>query len=397
MGMADGNSHFAYTMFIFSLVLLMTMPMMVSVFVPSAMAEEEEDLLEDYYAFTGASKTYTKEAVWVLTGIYTPFEADGYGMTEDGWLYGERILGYTPTQYQSSPNKFQVKYEDGYYRYTDLGTGGSADYNADKGQGHKAGSLYTSVTFDTAHQSDIFFTEYGKYTRDGTRYVPGSNEPFYFNYTGWRYAFQPTGNVSINDAQGNEIKIVNTTTSLSLIWYKYFTQTGISGQLILTGSDGGTAYVTGDMIVKAFDSTTSTARFDLTFNQGVQIGLYIKIDPNVLSAGRMSIKDAYDYGYWSVMVTSLTTDSSAYTGTDNPLDIWKLLMTMVDLMTFNYSDYNMSPFMGAICSFVIIIPLYAGLIALALGSWPALAMVGILAALEGIIALMNNIGSWWPF
>ena len=318
-------------------------------------------------------------------------------MTEDGWLYGERILGYTPTQYQSSPNKFQVRYEDGYYRYTDLGTGGSADYDADKGQGHKAGDLYTSVTFDNAHRSNIFFTEYGKYTRDGTKYVPGSNDPFYFNYTGWRYSFQPTGSVTISDAQGNEIKVVNTTTSLSLIWYEYYTQTGISGQLILSGSDGGTAYITGDMIVKAFDSTTSTARFDMTFNQGVQIGLYIKIDPNVLSVGRMSIKDAYDAGYWSVMVTSLTTDSSAYTGTDNPLDIWKLLMTMVDLMTFNYSDYNMSPFMGAVCSFVIIIPLYAGLIALAIGSWPALAMVGILAALEGLIALVNNLGSWWPF
>lgn len=394
----DGNSHFAYTMFIFSLVLLLAMPMMITTFVPSAMSDEEEDLLEDYYNFTGVSRTYTKEAVWVLTGIYTPFEADGYGMTEDGWLYGERILGYTPTQYQSSPQKFQVKYEDGYYRYTDLGTGGSLDYDPDKGQGHKAGDLYTSVTFDNAHKSNIFFTEYGKYTRDGSKYVPGSNEPFYFNFQGWRYSFQPTGSFSIEDAQGNTIKVINTTTSLSLIWYYYYTSNGgISGQLVLSGSDGGTAYVTGDMIMQAFDSTTSTARFDMTFNQGVQIGLYVKLDPTVLSAGGMTIKEAYDAGYWSVMVTSKTTDSSAYTGTDYDLNIWNLFGVMVDLMTFNYSDYNMSPFMGAICSFIIIIPLYAGLIALAIGSWPALAMVGILAAIEGLIALVSNLGSWWPF
>ena len=385
------NSDFAYKSFIFSLTLLLVLPLLISIYAPQVEANDENTLLDDYYDFTGTSTTFTKEAVWVLTGIYTPFENEGYGITEDGWLYGERISSYAPQQYDGQPSEFVVRYDkdSGYYRYAS----DSRDYNEDKGQGHKQNDLYTQVVFDYGHRSSIFFSESAKFTRDGTRYVEGSNEPFYFQFSGWRYAFQPTTDHTVTDGDGNTKKIIATTTSLSLVWYWYYSQTGISGQLILSGSDGGQAYISGDQIVRAFDSTTSTARFDMTFNQGVQMGIYVRLDPTVLANGT-SVKQAYDSGYWSIMVTSKTTDSSAYTGTDYSLNIWNLFEVITDLMTFNYSDYNMSPMMGAICSFVIIIPLYAGLIALAIGSWQSMAFVGILAAIQGILAVVSNWSLW---
>lgn len=366
----------------------MVLPLMISIYAPAVQANDDNTLLDDYYDFTGTSATFTKEAVWVLTGIYTPFENQGYGITEDGWLYGQRVASYGPQQYDGSPTEFFVNYDkgSGYYRYA----ADSKDYNEDRGQGHKKGDLYTQVVFDYGHRSSIFFSDAAKFTRDGTRYVEGSNEPFFFPYTGWRYAFQPTKDFTTLDGDGYEKKVVATTTSLSLVWYYYYTQSGISGQLILSGSDGGQAYISGDQIVRAFNTITSTARFDMTFNQGVQMGIYVRLDPNVLANG-MSVKDAYDLGYWSIMVTSKSTDSDAYTGTDYSLNIWNLFEVIIDLMTFNYSDYNMSPMMGAICSFVIIIPLYAGLVALAIDSWPAMALVGILAAIQGLIALVSNI------
>ena len=386
------NSDFAYKSFIFSLTLLLVLPLLISIYAPAVQASDEDKILDDYYDFTGTSRSFTKESVWVLTGVYTPYENVGYGITDDGWLYGQRIGGYTPYQYiGSNTGEFSVVYDkdSGYYRYAE----NSADFDEDKGQGHKKGDIYTHITFDSEHKSNIFFSESAKFTRDGTRYVQGSNEPFYFSFTGWRYAFQPTTDYNTTDGDGNVKKVIATTTSLSLVWYFYYSQTGISGQLILSGSDGGVAYISGDQIVRAFDSITSTARFDMTFNQGVQMGIYIRLDPNALAKG-VSIKDAYDQGFWSIMVTSKTTDSSAYTGTDYSLNIWNLFEVITDLMTFNYADYNMSPMMGAICSFVIIIPLYAGLIALAIGSWQSMAFVGILAAIQGILAVITNWSLW---
>jgi len=124
------------------------------------------------------------------------------------------------------------------------------------------------------------------------------------------------------------------------------------------------------------------------------MGIYIQISPYYLSQG-LTVEECYNYGYWSVMVTSKTTDQAAYNSPDFNLDVWELFDTVVDLMTFDYSDYKMSPLMGSICSLVIIIPLYAGLIAMALGSWQAMALVGIMGLIEVIASAIKNIG--WPF
>ena len=416
----ESDSSFAFKMLIFAIVIMMAMPIMINNFVPSKAIDIDEDqLLEDYYSFTGASRGHTKEAVWVLTGIYTPYEGGNYGYTDDGWLYGSRIPTSSPTQYRDSPYGFTVYRDDnGIYRYY----WDSADYDADKGTGHKGtyrpataedveendklnigdpvkqkelGDMYTYVVFDSNQKSNIFFTSAGKHNASGDKFdATVGDKQFYYEYTGYRYAFQPTSDSWTSDGDGNKIQITATTTSLSLIWYEYYTQSGISGQLVLTGSDSGVAYINGDQIVKAFDSTTNTARFLMTFNGGVQMGIYVKLDPYYLSQG-YTVKQCYDYGYWSIMVTSLSTDSKAYTGTDFSLNIFDIFTTLIKLMTFNYTDFAMSDMMGAICSFVIVIPLYAGLIALALGSWQAMIITGILAVIETVATLISNWGGWF--
>ena len=409
-------------MLIFAMVIMVAMPIMVTTFVPNqAIDTDEEALLDDYYSFTGVTEGHTKEAVWVLTGIYTPYQGGDYGYTDDGWLYGSRIQYNTPEQYgQGSPQNFTVYRDDqGIYRYW-MDT---ADYDKDKGTGHhgtyryateedveedddlvvgqiikngEIGDLYTHIVFDRSQKSNIFFTSSGKHGEGGEAYTVGSKY-FYYEYTGYRYAFQPTSDNYTVDADGNKIAITATTTSLSLIWYEYYTQSGISGQLILSGSDSGVAYINGDQIVRAFDSTTNTARFAMTFNGGVEMGIYVKIDPYATTTLGKTVKQAYDEGYWSIMVTSLSTDPDAYIGTDFSLDIEKIFMAIVDLMTFNYSKYHMSDMMGMICSFVMVIPLYAGLIALALNNWEALIITGVLLAIQGIATIISNWGSIIPW
>ena len=319
------------------------------------------------------------------------------------------MKNYTPSQYRSTPEQFTVyKDDNGVFRYyTD-----SKDYDPDRGTGHRGtyyvateesnpydptkpvsetnyttgdlvprkelGELYTSVSFDKEYMSSIFFVESSKtLTEDGY---------FYYDYDGLRLSFQPIASYTAMDQDGNRIPVIPTTTSLSLIWYQYYTQSGVSGQLVLSGSSSGTAYLNASQILAEFNNTTNTAKFDMVFN-GITMNVIIKIDPLYLSSG-YTVEECYNAGWWSIMVTSLSADSSAYTGTDYNLTPTKLLQTMIDLFTFNYSEYNISDWLGVLCSLTISIPLYAALISICLTvGGPLWILLGIMSAVQALGSL----------
>lgn len=365
------DSTFTFKMIIFAVAIMFLLPTMMSVFAGQSSDADQnvEDLLDDYYDFTGT--TAASESVWVLTGIYTPYTGTTtYGYTDDGWLYGsvvgEGTGSYTPDQYVGTSQTYSVQRgDDGLYRYT-----------SDTADGHETGDLYTNVSFDTGHKSSIFFTEAGKVE---------SGEFFYYEYNGYRYAFQPLANYNAEDSEGNPIPVVANTTSLSLIWYEYYGSSGISGQLILSGSDGGVAYLTAQQIVTAFSSTTSTASFNMTFNN-VDMRIHIRIDPYYLSQG-YSIEQCYNLGYWSIMVSSMSTDIDAYNTTEYSFNVWSIFETMVDLFTFNTSEYGIDGVMGTIASLIMVVPLYAALLVIGMNFYPALILAGILAVLQGILSI----------
>lgn len=388
-----GDSRFAYGLIIFALAMTLLLPIGLTVFAhtTSATPLNSEEQLEGYYNFTGT--TPSREAIWSLTGIFTPFginsegqsDTNSYGYSEDGWLFGDSLVTYEPSQYKNTPYAYKVvKGDDGLFRYAYDGDA-SVNYTGN----HKSGDLYTDVSFDPTKKSPIFFTPAMKNERDGF---------FYYNFGGYRMSFQPTSSYRTQDADGNSIDVIPNTTSLSLIWYQYYTSanSGISGQLIVSSQDFSVAYLNASQILQAFNSTTSTARFELNFS-GVPIFLYLRIDPIQLANG-LTVQQCYDLGYWSVMVTSLSTDSSAYMQSDNALNPYSIFQTMVGLLTFNYSDYGISDDMGLICSLVIVVPFYAGLIAICIGGGiEMLIWVGILAAIQGIATLISNAKDWWPF
>lgn len=386
-----GNSRFAFGLLIFAMAMTLLLPIGLTIFAPGTTqvnALNTEEQLEGYYSFTGTSPS--REAVWSLTGIYTPFGVDKegqadnthYGHTDDGWLYGESIVEYEPTQYASTNYAYKVvKGDDGLFRYAYDGGGNVVTYTG----GHKSGDLYNDVSFDFTKKSPIFFTPSMKQEQDGF---------FYYTYGGYRMAFQPTSSYRTQNADGDTIDVVPNTTSLSLIWYQYYTSqnSGISGQLIISAQDFSVAYLNSAQIIQAFNSTTSTARFELNFS-GVPINLYVKIDPIQLANG-LSLQQCYDQGYWSVMVTSLSTDSSAYMQSDNALNPYSIFDKIVSLLTFNYDDFGISDEMGVLCSLLIVVPFYAGLIAICIGGGvEMMIMVGILAAVQGIATLISN----WDF
>lgn len=372
MGMLGGagNASFTYKGLVYAMTVMFLLSTVLTIYADytgydgSSGESTTDQLLDDYYLFTGNDAT--KEAVWVLTGIYTPYYSGGYGYTEDGWLYGSRVQAYTPSQYEGTNQEYSVEYNDGTYVYS-----AATDYGD-----HAKGDLYTNVTMDVAQKSNVFFTTASRGEADGH---------FYYEYSGYRYAFQPTQDYSGVDADGNETTVEATTTSLSLIWYQYYTQSGISGQLVLSGSDSGVSYLTKQQILTGFDSITQASKFEMVFN-GVQMNVYVKVDPSMLSL--YTLEECFDLGYWSIMVSSLSTDANAYTGTDYSFNVFSIFETMISLFTFDMARYGFSGMIATLASIVFVMPLYSYLISVGLDNYPVLILAGILAAIQAVVALI---------
>lgn len=366
----SGSSNLAFGLILFSVVIMTLLSFALPLFVPSSTAGEDNvdlsNLENQYYDFTGSVPT--SEAVWGLTGIYTPFGVDtdgnateSWGRTDDGWLYGQRVVNYTPSQY-SGQNAFATSYdsERTLYYYTNASTTVNQ---------HAQGDLYGSVVMDVNKKSSMFFTSSGKVT-DGTS--------FYYAFDGYRYSFQPLAPYTTVDADGNNRDVVPNTTSLSLIWYDYYGDSGIAGQLIITGSDSGVAYLTSAQIVSAFNSDTSTSKFNMSFN-GVDMFISIRLDPVKLQD--LTVEQCYDLGYWSIMVSSRSVDVGSLVNADYSFDPVEVFSTMIDLLTFKASDYGLSGIASVLATFLIIIPLFIGLMVVGMDHYPVLIMAGIWAIL----------------
>lgn len=375
-----GTAQTGYGLILLSGVLLVVLSTLVSYCYPPVLAEGDpttyEELETQYYEFTGSRPT--SEAVWCLTGIYSSVGADesgatydGYGYTEDGWIYGVRIVNYNPSQYSGDSARAKA-YSSSYdadekvYRYNQA---------EDRYNKHTLGDLYASVPMDVNHKSSIFFT---------SNNVVQSADGFYYEFTGWRYVWQPLDGYTTTDADGKDIAVVPNKTSLSLIWYDYYGNSGLSGNLIISGNaPGDVAYLTSAMIVSAFDSNTSTSKFIMTFN-GVDMNIYIRLDASKLSAG-LTVEDCYNLGFWSVMVSSISVDADSVISADFEFNPFSIFSTMIDIMTFNTADYGISGIAGAVCSIIIIIPLFTGVMVLGMNNYVVL----ILAGIYGVISAIN--------
>lgn len=375
--MALSDNSYVHGLLTFAIALMFLLPLGINYFIQpedapdNTYSEYVQELNKGYTDLTGSAPV--SESVWGLRGIYTPYTGGAYGYTEDGWLYGTKIYEYSPSQYSAGPASYTVTsrtVENGQVDELPVYEYSSVPQNRTDVE---VGDMYTSVAFDVGQKSDIFFTSTGK-TEIGNHY--------YYEYSGYRYSFSPLQDIYGMDNNGDAVPIVANTSSLSLIWYDYYgLSSGISGQLIITGSDSGVSYVTSQDIIRAFDGTTNTARFEMQFN-GISCNLYVKMDSYYL-AGGMSIEECYNAGYWSVMVTSLSTTVSSYTGTDYSFNIYNVFDTIIDLLTFNLDEYGFSPLISTVASAVVVVPLYVGLISIGLSCYPVLLLAGALAVFQG--------------
>lgn len=367
-------SPFAYKVMIFALVLTFLIPAGINVLCPQQDINETGlEFLDRYGEFTGSTPTSNTQ-LWALTGIYTPFGVDEngqqstvYGTTEDGWIYGGRLPTYSPSQYDGTQEDYTVQYDPDtkLYKYSSKPSG-SASINV--------GDYFTSVTMEIAQKSSIFFTTQNKHD-----YTNG----FTYDYTGYRYSFQPISSYTGENANGDQIPIVASSSSLSLIWYQFNQQnnSGIAGQLIISGSDNSVSYVNSTQIVQSFNGTTSTSTIPMTFN-GVQMNLVFRLNPYYISLG-YSVEECYNLGLWEIMVYGTSVDSNSYiNAADYSFNVWEIFETLVDLLTFNTDKYGLTGVTGTFASLAVTVPLYAMLVAIGVGFYPVLIAAGALAVFQ---------------
>lgn len=384
LGGGGSSSSLAYGLLLFSTVTMVALSLFIPVFLPSHNMEDNPTLSElerQYYDFT--ESTPTSEAIWGLKGVFTSYGYDdngepstNWGYTEDGWLYGQRVVNYTPSQYSDNSDAYRAYYnsDNGLYYYSETSTTVNQ---------HSANDLYGSVVMDVGKKSDIFFTNSGK-VQDGDFY--------YYKFNGYRYSFSPLASYKAVGTDGGLIDVSPSSSSLSLIWYDWLGNSGLSGQLIITAGDGsgndyGVAYLTSAEIVSAFNSDTSTSRFEMKFN-GISMSIHIRLDPRMLSSG-LNVEQCYNMGYWSVMVSSKSADVGSMANADYSFNPTEVFQTMINLLTFKTSDYGLTGLSGLLASFIIVIPLAIGLIVVGMEHYEVVIFAGIWA----ILAALNWTGS----
>ena len=285
----------------------------------------------DLINFSGESMI--NDNPWVLTHVYTPWVP---GMTlddpdnphySDGWLYGEDVISNYPDRYKS------------------------ADIHMDVNQKSSAPLSFTRKAYDQPGVRE-WWTDIpviGTVLMVGAAYAGidvYSQHPLTlnnFNFTGYRYVLDPTLPFAENE---------NTTStrdgSLSLVWYSYNGQEGISGGLDIYGGRSGNyndtiklASYSATDIIADYDETSNYATvYDFDF-EGTHLNLSIRFDANAIEGG-MPLMQAWTEGKWSFAISSVSAGNflDIDNSTSYATSMGSMLDTFIKIYTFNLPNFN---------------------------------------------------------
>ena len=241
---------------------------------------------DDLVSFSG--QTMLNQTPWVLTGVYTSWNAtmpvDGH-IDADGWLYGESVgysqIGQSANIKLDHNNKSSIPISVSTNEYTTTKVSGFQWWA-------NAGGLLPFLPVVTIPIADAIGADYKTYeTKTATNW----------NYTGYRYVFDPTLPFS---SEGSSVD-----GSLSVVWYSYGGQEGISGALQIYGGDVLIASYAATDIIAAYSSASGYATvYDFDF-QGARLSLSIRFDPSVIDGG-VPLMQAFTQGSWSMAISSLS-------------------------------------------------------------------------------------------
>ena len=296
----------------------------------------------DLVEFSGGA--LTNDTPWVLTGVYTPFvpsqvapEDIKYHIDPDGWLYGQKITNY-PDLNESA----DIHLDKNYKSRTMLSVGNPYDYQYQNGKSWwNGGNDYGIVIADAdVVRNFLNWSVFGPITDldENWGYETVSGSANNWNYTGYRYTFDPT----LPFAQGTSSK----DGTLSIVWYDTGTDTGISGGLEVYGSGNNgsqvkLAHYSAIDIIRAYQSSDGYAQvYDFDF-EGIHLNLSVRFDPTVY-AKYGSLMDAWNDGAWSIAVSSASAGNFFDVENSNAFNVTAGTMfdTFIDIYTFSYPEFG---------------------------------------------------------
>lgn len=252
---------------------------------------------------------------WFLTHVYTPWVssdgAEGH-IDQDGWLFGQEITDY-PDLNKATDIALDV----------DQKSSVPISISSEQVSWRKQTGLQwwadNPLSFITRPIGEFFGGDPFTYTD-----VVGSK----YNFTGYRYVFDP----SLPFKSGTS----TVDGSLSIVWYSYNNQEGLSGGLQVYGGDVLLSSYSATDIVAGYNTTQAYATTYQFMFDGTPLTLSIRFNPEVIESGT-PLLSAFVQGSWTMAISSVSAgnfydlDNSASFATTTG----GIINTFVQIYTFN--------------------------------------------------------------
>lgn len=317
----------------------------------------QDDLVE----FSG--ETLLNDTPWVLKHVYTPFDPantpqDQYESHTDeaGWLFGTDMINSYPDKDKAA----FIHLDSNQKSNQILSVGESIDWSYTVGKEWWNGGNDYGIVFPLAK---IVSAVNPKLIGDGYIYNSGTGNNW--NYTGYRYVFDPT----LPFSEGSSAK----NGQLSIVWYDTATDTGLSGGLDIYGSnhkygspaeETRLASISASDIIRAYQTNSGYASiYDFNFD-GAHINLSIRFDADVLER-YPSLRAAWDAGAWSMAIS--TVSAGNFFDVDNDPSAFvtsagSMVDTFIQIYTFSYPEFDNDPWANVILWLFVGLPMTLGLL-----------------------------------
>lgn len=365
--MAAGNQDsFLLHVAVFGITMSLMCTIMISLLIVAPSSDytndEIEDWRDDLISFSGQSML--NQNPWILTAIYTPWDPAtpaSQHVDSDGWLYGERFTHADYKEDDASTSCFQY-------------IGSSANIKLDPEQ---KSSVPITYTYDYAsyEQSSLKGWARGWSNPDDTNWLGKLADALGFdvythrevtadnwNFTGYRYYFDPTLPFAFND-DGSKTQTSSRDGALSIVWYSYGGQEGLSGGLDVYGGRVLLASYTAADIVSSYNSSSGYAStYDFDF-EGTSLTLSIRFDQSVIEAGS-NLMAAWSAGDWSMAVSSVSAGNffDINNSTSFSTTAGNMIQTFIQIFTFSVPTLDDQPWMSLVLWLLVSLPMMIALL-----------------------------------
>lgn len=321
----------------------------------------QNDLVE----FSGDSML--NETPWILSHVYTPFNPAAVAdedipnhTDEAGWLFGADISDYAYIGEAAN-----IKLDPAQKSNQKLSVGDPYSYSYQAGrEWWNGGNDIKLPGWETGVKLiDPTVAQFITGGKSGDGYVYKSGVGNNWNYSGVRYVFDPSlpFSTGANSKDGQ----------LSIVWYNYDNQTGLSGGLDIYGAGhkfGESPEATrlssidADDIIRSYQTSSGYATiYDFDFN-GIHLNLSVKFSPTVLQ-DYPSLRAAWDAGAWSMAISSASAGNFFDVENSNSFanSAGSMIDTFIQIFTFSYPEFE-EPWVNVILWLMVGLPMTMGML-----------------------------------